>query len=232
MGETLAETRLEIEAKKAELERTSAQLHEALDLKRLVRDYPVPIIAIGATGAFLIAGGPQRLAGIVRRQFFPSRAEKAYDSLPKPMQSWVDHMAGAVGPRAGEAREALAAELAAWRSNPRKNGKISKKLAKQIAEGPPGPSRTAWTAAEAVATVVLTAIARKAIMRVISGQPDPVPAPPPSTIGGATAAAPRPPSAKATPKSPPKSPAKAAATNDASRYVADGYSGMSVRPKG
>ena len=173
MGETLAETRLEIDAKKAELERTSAQLREALDVKRLVKENPLPIIAIGATGAFLIAGGPQKLAAhradaassrrASRRPTTPCRSRCSPGSI-----TWPD----AVGPRAEEARDTLAAELAAWRSNPRKNGKISKKLAKQIAEGPPGPSRTAWTAAEAVATVVLTAIARKAVMRVISGQPE------------------------------------------------------------
>ena len=231
MGETLAETRLEINAKKAELERTSAQLREALDVKRLVKENPLPIIAIGATGAFLIAGGPQKMATLVRRRFFPSRVEKTYDSLPKPMQSWVDHMAGAVGPRAEEARDDPRGGARRWRSNPRKNGKISKKLAKQIAEGPPGPSRTAWTAAEAVATVVLTAIARKAVMRVISGQPeDQTPASPaPSDSGKGSKAVAAPPRAATKPA---KSGPKPAAKNDASRYVADGYSAMSAPPKG
>jgi hypothetical protein len=228
VGETLAETRVEIDAKKAELELASAQLREALDIRKQFRRNPVPFIAAGAAGAFLVVGGPSKVATLVRRRFFPSRVEKAYDSLPKPMQSWVDHMVGAVGPRAGDAREGLALELAAWRSNPRKHGKISKKLARQIAEGPPGPKRAAWTAAEAVATVVLTAVARQAVMRLISGQPAGAAAPPGGLgpIGGSKA---RPGPAA---KPPAKKGAGTAKSADASRSATEGYSTMSAPTRG
>ena len=87
------------------------------------------------------------------------------------MQAWVDHMAGAVGPRAGDARQTLSEELALWRTNPRKYGKISKKLAKQIAEGPPGPQRVAWSALETASAIVIAALARKAVERFLSGEP-------------------------------------------------------------
>ena len=142
----LAATRAEIAAKRTELERTSDQLRDALDIRKRFQENPAMVIGIGAGAVFLLAGGPVRVAKLVRRRLFRSDPEKAYDALPKPMQSWVDHMAGAVGPRASEARETLAEELERWRHNPRKHGKISKKLAKQIAEGPPGPQRAAWNA--------------------------------------------------------------------------------------
>ncbi len=171
MGETLAETRLEIESKRTELERTSAQLRDALDIRKRFQENPALVIGIGAGAVFLLVGGPGRVAGLVRRRFFPTDPEKAYDSLPKPMQAWVDHMAGAVGPRASEAREVLADELVRWRHDPRKHGKISKKLAKQIAEGPPGPQRAAWSAFEAGAAIVVAALARKAVERFLSGEP-------------------------------------------------------------
>ena len=171
MGETLAETRLEIEAKRTELERTSAQLRDSLDLRKRFQENPALFVALGAGAVFVLVGGPGRIAGLVRRRFFPSNPEKAYDSLPKPMQAWVDHMAGAMGPRASDAREALAEELARWRHDPRKHGKVSKKLAKQIAEGPPGPQRAAWTAFEAAAAIVTAALARKAVERFLSGEP-------------------------------------------------------------
>lgn len=171
MGETLAETRLEIEAKRTELERTTAQLRDALDLRKRFQENPALFIGIGAGAIFLVAGGPGRVAHAVRRRFFPSNPEKAYDSLPKPMQAWVDHMTGALGPRAGEARHALAEELVRWRHDPRKHGKISKKLAQQIAEGPPGPQRVAWNAFEAGAAIITAALARKAVERFLSGEP-------------------------------------------------------------
>lgn len=171
MGEeSLAATRLAISAQRSELERTADQLRASLDLRKQFARNPVPFIAVGAGAVFLLAGGPSKVAGLVRRQFFPSNAEKAYDSLPKPMQSWVDHMAGAVGPRAADAREGLARELLAWRADPRKNGKISKKLAQQIAEGPPGPKRAVWNAVEAGMAIVAAAVARKAVARLLSGE--------------------------------------------------------------
>jgi hypothetical protein len=177
----LAETRVAIGSQRLELERTADQLRESLDLRKQFRENPVPFIAVGAGALFLIVGGPGRVAGLVRRQFFPSNAEKAYDALPKPMQSWVDHMTDAVGPRASEARQALAEELVRWRSDPRKFGKVNKKLARQIAEGPPGPKRTIWSAAEAGASILVVALARKAVERLLAGDPDASAiAPPPS----------------------------------------------------
>jgi len=171
VGETLAETRVEIDAKRTELERTSAQLRDALDIRKRFRENPALVIGIGAGAVFLLVGGPGRVAGLVRRRFFPTDPEKAYDSLPRPMQAWVDHMAGAVGPRASETRRALSEELVRWRHDPRKHGKISKKLAKQIAEGPPGPQRAAWSAFEAAAAILTAALARKAVERFLSGEP-------------------------------------------------------------
>ena len=48
---------------------------------------------------------------------------------------------------------------------------MSKKLANQIAEGPPGPQRAAWKAFEAAAAIVTAALARKAVERFLSGEP-------------------------------------------------------------
>jgi hypothetical protein len=169
--EPLAETRLAISAQRTELERTSDQLRDALDLRARFRENPALVVGLGAGAVFLLAGGPVRVVKLVRRRIFRSDPEKAYDALPKPMQSWVDHMAGAVGPRAAEARESLAEELHRWRHDPRKHGKVSKKLAAQIAEGPPGPQRAVWNAFEAGAAILTAALARKAVERFLSGEP-------------------------------------------------------------
>ena len=172
MGEdTLAEARLAIAAQRAELERTGEQLRDSLNLKKRFEENPALFVGLGAGAIFLLAGGPVRIAKVVRRRLFRSDPEKAYDALPKPMQGWVDHMAGAVGPRASEAREQLAAELLRWRHDPKKHGKVGKKLAKQIAEGPPGPQRAAWNAFEAGAAILTAALARKAVERFLSGEP-------------------------------------------------------------
>lgn len=219
--EKLTETRSAIAAQRAELERTSDQLRESLNLKKRFQENPAAFIGLGAGAVFLLAGGPVRVAKLVRRRVFRSDPEKAYDALPKPMQSWVDHMAGAVGPRAAEARETLSEELLRWRHNPRRHGKISKKLAKQVAEGPPGPKRAAWNAFEAGAAILTAALARKAVERFLSGEPpsghatlDSV-----GTLGGA--AEPKPRHAKNDLTKPPEQRAAAALRED--------YSGMSRR---
>jgi hypothetical protein len=219
--EKLAATRTEIAAKRTELERTSDQLRDALNLKKRFQENPALVLGVGAGAVFLLAGGPVRVAKLIRRRVFRSDPEKAYDALPKPMQSWVDHMAGAVGPRASEARETLAEELQRWRHNPRKHGKISKKLAKQVAEGPPGPQRAAWNAFEAGAAILTAALARKAVERFLSGEP-PSGHPTLDAVGTAGGAAkPDPRHAKDDVTKSPAERAAAAARED--------YSGMSSR---
>lgn len=224
MGEdALAETRLAISAQRTELERTADQLREALDVRRRFAENPALFIGVGAGAVFLLAGGPSRAARLIRRRLFKTDPEKAYDALPKPMQAWVDHMAGAVGPKASEAREVLSQELLRWRHDPRRHGKISKKLAKQVAEGPPGPQRAAWSAFEAFAAIITAALARKAVERFLSGEPPSGIAPldAAGTIGGA--AKPEPKHAKDDITRPPEQRAAAAAREE--------YSGMSARDR-
>lgn len=175
MGETLAETRLEVDAQRAEMEQTAEQLRarvqRTIDLRAKFRENPALFVGIGAGAIFLLAGGPIRLARLARRRLMPTSPEKAYDTLPKPMQSWVDALVDKVGPRAEEARQALSAELVRWRQDPAKNKKLRKELAKQMVEGPPGPTRSGWKAFEAAAAIISAALARKAVERFLSGEP-------------------------------------------------------------
>lgn len=196
MGEDpVAAARLAVARQRTELERTAQDLRESLDVGARFRENPLPFIAVGAGLAFLALGGPGRVAGALRRTLFPINADKAYDSLPAPMQDWVDHMTRPLGPHAADAREGLARELAAWRADPRRNGKVSKQLAKQIAEGPPGPKRAAWNAVEAAGSIIAVALARRAVERLLSGEPPPGHAKSDTlgTLGGAATARSEPP---------------------------------------
>ncbi len=227
MGEEpLAETRLAISAKRTELERTADQLREALDFKKRFQENPGLFIALGAGAVFLVVGGPVRAAKFARRRLFRSDPEKAYDALPKPMQSWVDSMAGTIGPKATEARQSLSEELLRWRHDPKRNTKISKKMAEELAKGPAGPKRSAWTAFEAGAAILTAALARKAVERFLSGEPPSGIAPLDAvgTVGGA--AKPNPKHAKNDVTKPPEQRAQAAVAEKT-----DEYSGMSSRDR-
>lgn len=171
MGETIAETRVEIAAQRAEMEANADRLRDALDLGRRIRENPGVVIGIGAAAAFLVAGGPRRLARLMRRRLAPNAAEQAYDALPSTMQTWVSTLADEAGPKAAEVRDQLVEELKRWRRDPIKDKKARKELAKQMVEGPPGPARTAWTAAETALGLVAAALARKAIQRFLTDQP-------------------------------------------------------------
>ncbi|MEO8251041.1 MAG: hypothetical protein ABI578_01015 [Chloroflexota bacterium] len=178
MGETIDQTRVEIAAQRAELEATADGLRNALDLGKRVRENPAVVIGIGAATAFLVAGGPRRLARMLRRRVAPNVAEQAYDALPASMQAWVATLAGEAGPRAKDVRDQLVEELRRWRRDPIKDKKARKELARQMVNGPPGPTRAAWTAAETALGLVAAALARKAIARFLTGEPPPEPANP------------------------------------------------------
>jgi hypothetical protein len=188
VGETLAETRVEIDAQRAELKATADRLRSKLDLPAKFRENPALFVGLGVGAVFLAAGGPIRIARMIRRRTMRTTPEKAYDTLPKPMQAWVDQLAGAVGPRAEDARQSLATELARWRHDPRKHGKVSKELAKQMAEGPPGPNRTTWKALEAVGTILSAALARKAVERFLAERADDPPGSELSALAGGAVA--------------------------------------------
>ena len=175
MGETLDQTRVELEAQRIKLQRTAdelkARVRRSVDVKAKFKENPALFVGLGAGAVFLLAGGPMRAARFARRRLMKTTPEKAYDSLPKPMQSWIDSLAGSVGPKAEHARESLAEELLRWRSEPIKNKKARKEFARQMVEGPPGPGRASWKAFEAAAAIISAALARKAVERFLSGEP-------------------------------------------------------------
>ncbi len=174
MGETLAETRVEIAARRADNERTASELdarvRHALDVKARFRENPLLFVGIGVGAVFLLAGGPALVFRFAKRRVNPSAAEQAYDALPSPMQAWVDMLVSGSGPKAQKARDALVEELGRWRREPIKDKKARKELARAMVDGPPGPSRTAWKAAETAAGLIAAALARKAIEALITGE--------------------------------------------------------------
>jgi hypothetical protein len=219
VGETIDQTRVEIAAQRAQIEATVAQIHEALDLKQRIRGNPGLVLGLAAGTLFLVVGGPKRLARAMRRRMSPTATESAFDALPSTLQAWVETLADAAGPRAGDVRRALVEELVAWRHHRVRDRKARAALARQLVEGPAGPGRTAWTALEAGLTILSAALARKAVERFLTAES--------GTRPSATEAAPSTPTvAGASPKS-----ATASAASTAPPEA--NYSGFSTRgPRG
>lgn len=170
MGETIDQTRLEIAAQRAELEATVASLRDALDLRKRLRENPGIVIGIGAATVFLLVGGPRRLARALRGTVMPNAAQEAYEALPETMQAWVDALTEGAEAHSPQARDELVEELRRWRRDPIRDKKARKELARQMVEGPPGPQRTAWNAAETALTLVAAALARRAVQRFLTDE--------------------------------------------------------------
>jgi hypothetical protein len=174
MGETLAETRVEVDAQRTEVEQTAddlqARVRHALDVKARFRENPLLFIGVGAGALYLVTGGPIWTAKLLRRRLRPTRPEQAYDALPRPMQKWVDSLVADFGPTARDARNTLSEEIANWRLAPLKNKKARRELAKAMVEGPPGPQRAGWKAAEAALMLATAAVTRRLVDQYVLGR--------------------------------------------------------------
>jgi hypothetical protein len=174
MGETLAETRVEVDAQRKEVEQTAdrlqARVRHTLDFKARFRENPLLFIGVGAGALYIVSGGPIWTARLIRRRLRPTNYEQAYDALPKSMQSWVDALVKDLGPQAARARAGLIDELQHWRHEPLKNKKARKELARAMVEGPPGPSRAIWKATEAALMLVSAGVARRVVDQYVLGR--------------------------------------------------------------
>jgi hypothetical protein len=172
VGETIDRTRVEIAAQRAELEATAAELRAALDIPARVRENPLPVLGVTAALAFLLVGGPKRILRALRSKAASREALAAYEQLPSPMKAWVDVMTDGAGASGARAREGWMEELKRWRREPVRDKKARAQLARQMVEGPPGPQRTLWVAAETALTLVAAALARRAIARFLTNEPN------------------------------------------------------------
>ena len=72
MGETLDQTRIELEAQRTQMQRTADQLKarvkRSVDVKAKFKENPAAFIGLGAGAVFLLAGGPMRAARFARRR--------------------------------------------------------------------------------------------------------------------------------------------------------------------
>ena len=81
MGETLDQTRIELEAQRIQLERTAAELRarvkRTFDVRAKFKENPALFVGLGAGAVFLLAGGPMRAARYARRRLMKTTPEKA-----------------------------------------------------------------------------------------------------------------------------------------------------------
>lgn len=91
MAQTTAEARQELaEARRAvesELGDLGSAARAAMDIPAKIRRNPVRTAGLAGGAAFLVLGGPKRVAKAAEARFFPRRAEKRDRALPKNVQA-------------------------------------------------------------------------------------------------------------------------------------------------
>jgi hypothetical protein len=87
MADTTAEARREVvnarRKVEGELDQLASSTRAALDIPAKIKRHPVETVGVAGGAAFLLLGGPRRVAKAAERRFLPERANRPPKLLPK-----------------------------------------------------------------------------------------------------------------------------------------------------
>lgn len=96
MAQTAAEARQEVvnsrKAVESELDDLGSATRAALDIPAKIKRNPVQTVGALGGAAFLLLGGPKRVAREVESRLFPQRREKVPSILPKDVEKTVNRL--------------------------------------------------------------------------------------------------------------------------------------------
>jgi hypothetical protein len=147
----LADARREVEqARKgvsSELDNLGASARAAVDIPAKVRRNPVATVGAASGAAFLLLGGPRRVAKKVEKSFFPKRYSRPPKVLPKDIEASLDRL-----PEEQQAavRAHLERDFAAY-------------LKDEHAKDPPNARTAAWKTYDLLLGIVGAAAARELV---------------------------------------------------------------------
>ena len=92
----VAEARKGIEAARAgvetELDELNASVRSAIDIPAKIKRNPVPTVGVAGGAAFLLLGGPRRVAKSVEKRLFPKRYTRPPKVLPRDIERTLDRL--------------------------------------------------------------------------------------------------------------------------------------------
>ena len=96
MAQSAAEARQEVDNARRgvekELDDLGTAARAAVDIPAKVRRNPVRTVGLAGGAAFLLMGGPKRLAKAAEARFFPKRAERVPTVLPKDVEETISRL--------------------------------------------------------------------------------------------------------------------------------------------
>ena len=161
MADATAEARQEVvrarRGVEAELDQLASSTRAALDIPAKVRRHPVETAGVAGGAAFLLLGGPRRVARAAERRFFPERANRPPKLLPKD----VDQALRKLPPGDREMIEGhLEKDFAAY-------------LRKEHTDEPADARRSVWRTYDLLLGTVGAAAARELVKRLFAVPQEP-----------------------------------------------------------
>lgn len=153
MAQTAAEARQEVglarRGVESELDELGSATRRALDIPAKVRNNPVRTVGLAGGAAFLILGGPKRVAKAAEARLFPKRVERVPTLLPKDVEASVNRL------EPGH-RERVRGHL---------ERDFNSYLRKEHPEEPANARRSIWRTYDLVAGVVAGAAGRELVKK-------------------------------------------------------------------
>jgi hypothetical protein len=156
MADATAEARQEVvrarERLAAELDELGSSTRAALDIPAKVKRHPVETVGVAGGAAFLLLGGPKRVAKAAERRFFPKRANRPPRLLPKDVDKALRNLPP-------EERERVDAHL---------ERDFATYLRKEHTREPANARQSAWKTYDLLVGIVGAAAARELVKKLFA----------------------------------------------------------------
>jgi hypothetical protein len=136
-------------AAESELDTLGSSARAAFDIPAKVRAHPVETVGVAGGAAFLLLGGPKRMAKAVERRFFPEREKRPPTLLPKDVDATVNRLPA-------DDREQVRAHL---------ERDFARYIQRQHAKDPPTARASVWKTYDMFLGIVGAAAARELVKK-------------------------------------------------------------------
>ncbi|MEP7361533.1 MAG: hypothetical protein ABI744_08135 [Chloroflexota bacterium] len=138
-----------------ELDNMNTSVRAAVDIPAKIRSNPVPTLGAAGGAAFLLVGGPRRVAQSVEKRLFPKRYSAPPKVLPRDIEKSIDRLPE-------QDREKVRAHL---------ERDFAAYLRDEHAKDPPNARNSAWKTYELVLGTVGARAARELVKRLFEVPP-------------------------------------------------------------
>jgi hypothetical protein len=135
-----------------ELDNLNTSVRAAVDIPAKIKRNPVPTLGAAGGAAFLLLGGPRRVAQSVEKRLFPKRYNRPPTVLPRDVEKTIDRLPE-------EDRERVRAHL---------ERDFAAYLREEHAKDPPNARTAAWKTYDMLLGIVGAAAARELVKKLFA----------------------------------------------------------------